>query len=242
MAGRDLSLPLRKMSHSASYLSIACFLVMWANAFFLNFSSLSPVVPSVFGKYEILTNNNLALLTQNFLRFHASKEKGCCYGLVVHQQLQCSGYFASGTCLRLATALYRTPIPLSPNPKFPCWRGYSWRTQKWCLWFLFSPSTLSACFLIRTLLCSYSIFTSSVHFPLHFSISGFINTHAVSDCLMPSAVVCFLKWKHVQSCCIFLSRMQSVPMLTGAGPLAAGVSSTALLLLLMVFHGFLQIV
>lgn len=49
---------------------------MLGNALFFDFSCLSPVVPSVLGEHEILSNSNLALLTENLLCFHILKEKG----------------------------------------------------------------------------------------------------------------------------------------------------------------------
>ena len=49
---------------------------MLANACFLHFSCLSPVVPGVLEQHEILSNSNLALLTENFLCFRILKEKG----------------------------------------------------------------------------------------------------------------------------------------------------------------------
>jgi len=51
-----------------------------ANSSFIDFSCLSPVVPNILVEHEILSNCNLALLTENFLCFHILKEKG---GVVV---------------------------------------------------------------------------------------------------------------------------------------------------------------
>lgn len=55
----------------------------WLMLAFLIFSSLSPVVSSVLGQHEVLSNRNLALLTENFLFSYLKREGRRCK-LVVH--------------------------------------------------------------------------------------------------------------------------------------------------------------
>lgn len=81
MAGRDPILLIQKMSHLAGHMSAVWFLVSaqrdglaTCKLVHSSFSCLSPVRPGVLGK--ILSNSNLAVLTENFLCFHMLKEKG----------------------------------------------------------------------------------------------------------------------------------------------------------------------
>lgn len=133
----------------------------------------------------------------------------------VHQW-QCSGWFIHGAppwLVSAMSAVYITPLPFSPQPKFLCWDG----THKGDVMCLVSLLFRSQCLLlILNLLYSHSICTSLFPIHLHVSISGFINMRRIPCC---AALCCctLSKKMHVRRYCVFLFRMPSVPVLTGAG-------------------------
>lgn len=171
---------------------------------------MRPVVPSVLGEHEILSNSHLALLAENLMCFHILKEKG---------DIVMSRWYITNCSARVGllvehlsgkfTAPWVFPPLLFPTPAFPWWSGYSRHAQeRWCVWFSFSR-----CLLPYSHPCySISVCTFPFPIPLHHacSASGFITVWRISCCLMPSAAVRFLRRGDLLRCCFFLSRTQSI--------------------------------